>query len=132
MGDPVNDYAWFKLLLRAIGVLLLGFSIPSLIYSLWWLFSSVFLEDMGGSIAAVLTNILGTIVYEGVRTAIALYLLLGPERLIRFCLKDLADRCLNCGYPLVGITTPACPECGLSIPRRSSPTVPQSPPSPSG
>jgi hypothetical protein len=32
--NPMSDFAWFKLLIRAIGVLLIGLSIPMVLYTI--------------------------------------------------------------------------------------------------
>ena len=107
----MSEYAWFKLLVRAIGVFYLATAIPSVLSSIW---SSVqyWMEvgtDMYGFIAGS--------VYWVSQLGIALYLLLGGRRLIDFCLRDLKRCCPNCGYPTEGLTGPSCPECGARIGR---------------
>jgi hypothetical protein len=112
----MTEYAWFKLLVRGIGILLLGLSIPSLVTQVWWIITHL-VSDSPRSLLEILSSVLGGLAYSLVQAAIGTYLLIGAEGLIRHCLRGLSDRCLGCGYPLAGLNAAACPECGLSLTR---------------
>jgi hypothetical protein len=51
--------------------------------------------------------------------AIAVYMLLGGKRLVRFLLRGLPGvpgLCERCGYDIAGLEGGRCPECGAKVP----------------
>lgn len=127
----MSDYTWFKLLVRAIGVLLIGFGAPYFIATVWWGIAS--LRQDGGMLGAQFVIYSGfTILSTGLQSLFGLYLLFGGRWIIRYCLSDVRSRCVFCGYDLSGITSGVCPECGTPaappIPARRRPESP--PPTP--
>ena len=122
----MSDFGWFKLLIRALGVLFLGLAAPQLLRIL----ASVFIELVGarpglprGGWDPLLVN-LPSLVGYGVQTAIGYYLLVRGALLIEHCLRGVRGRCAACGYNLKGITGPECPECGTAIRRPMAPHPP--------
>ncbi len=111
------DNAWFRLLLRGIGILLIALSIPSVVqavlYAAQWTMTSMpagfGLENSWWiSIAALLVGGLSQAVF-------GIYLLFFGEGLIRRCLADTIGRCPVCQYDLKGKRTGKCPECGVDL-----------------
>jgi hypothetical protein len=116
----MTDYSWFRLLLKGIAVLLLGLSIPML---LWTLGALVAQRLASGGIGAVSLSVewLPSIIGYGSQAAIGLYLLLAGQQLIDYCLRGVRGRCPACGYNVEGLSTTNCPECATPIPRQSPP-----------
>jgi hypothetical protein len=115
----MNDPRWFKLLLRAIGILLLGLSLPavgSLVpYLTSQLDSNIYgapqpsSARMWASVAVYVTGVLG-------QALLGLYLLTGAPHLMRYCVRQVYSRCPGCDYDLAGVQG-GCPECGLGRPQ---------------
>jgi hypothetical protein len=119
----MSQYIWFKLLVRGIGILLIGLSLPWLTIGLGQLVEM--LADGhpfgGGYMIQVAMQALASVA----QFAFGAYLLFGGAPLIRYCMRDLHSRCAACGYDLAGVATAVCPECGVSVapsPRPESPT----------
>lgn len=122
----MNDRSWFRLLIRAIGLIMLGLSVPRLV-------------ALGVSVINSLREYQGTLpsgYLEGyalagaesaVQAAFGVYLLFFADGLIRLCLRDVGARCDNCQYSLVGVPGDRCPECGAPIRRSPVAPLPQSP-----
>src|SRR5262249_15396843 len=49
--------------------------------------------------------------------ALGVYLLLGGEKLIDRCLREVSHLCPACGYDLPGLKGSVCRECGATIPQ---------------
>lgn len=113
----MGDYAWFKLLVRAIGILLLGLSVPLIL----WTIGSILLEQFGYAYPGqrsgdlLLVRLPGVVGY-GAQAGMGVYLLFGAQQLIEMCIAGVRYRCAACGYDIVGIQTGLCPECGTGIP----------------
>lgn len=111
----MSDHAWFRLVVRAIGVLLLGLSVPMLVWDIGALI--VQLGNSGGADAgATMLYHVPTMAGYGAQAAIGLYLLMGGDALVRYCLKGVRGRCSGCGYDITATTTGRCPECGMAVP----------------
>jgi hypothetical protein len=110
----MSDYSWFRLLLRAIGVLLLGLSVPMLL----WTAGAAALTAASAGGRMSYEPLLAPVVAYGGQAAIGLYLLLGGQLLVDYCLQGVRGRCGGCGYDLSGLDAQVCPECGAPIPRR--------------
>lgn len=114
----MSDYAWFKLLVRGIGILLLGLSVPSLIR---WFGSVVIMWDAISPVATswslrqqLLFGLPGLLA-EGAQAAFGWYLLFRGEGVISRVLAEIHGRCAKCGYDLRGLNSNACPECNTPI-----------------
>lgn len=127
----MTEHAWFKLLLRALGILVCGFAVPSLLTQGGYLIQALassspiwpdeYYWAFGGGLAGSLAQ-----------AAIGLYLLFGGNWIINRCLKEVRNRCISCGYDLTASTADACPECGAPIlrPAPGRPAAPAPPEAP--
>jgi hypothetical protein len=111
----MSDPRWFKLLVRAIGVLVLAQAAPNVVATVGWLISMFTTAGPGGGdffdygMGAVL-SLVGT----ALELAIGVYLLRGAPALVRYCIRQVGRRCAACDYDLQGLGG-KCPECGLVI-----------------
>lgn len=116
----MNDFAWFKLVIRLVGVLLLGLAIPQLMTSLSplrnvWIQLTESVTMKGQSDVWVFAS-LAYAAAPLMQTAIGVYLLLGAPRLRAWCIQSVIGRCACCDYDVREITAPFCPECGSPLP----------------
>ena len=109
----MSDYSWFKLLVRAIGLLLVGLALPQVPVAVAWLIYA--LTEEGGGFSEWALRILPMFAGPALQIAFGLYLLLGAERLIARFIRDIRGHCACCGYDLASLTADKCPECGAAI-----------------
>lgn len=120
--------AWFRLLIRGLGVFFIGLSVPRLVETL---LNFVRLEGFSGwRLSDMLEYGVASAMGPLLQLGFGLYLLFMGEALIRRCLADLLDRCPACQYDIRATTTNLCPECGATLPPRRPTTPP--PASPDG
>lgn len=105
----MNDYTWFRLCVRLLGLIFLVVWLPELlqiiIQTLYVLFNTNSLESF--AVYAV-----GTVISRIALVVLAVYLLLGGNGFVRWCLRDIRDICGGCGYTLKDLMSNVCPECG--------------------
>jgi hypothetical protein len=112
----MKDYRWFKIMVRAFGLLLVGMSIPYLTSAIEYAFTVFGSGAMGSAsmfwprVAAYAVGALGQLL-------LGLYMLSGAPKFVRYCVDQADKRCIRCDYDLTGLAG-TCPECGLSIPPR--------------
>src|SRR5262249_55089189 len=126
----MTDYSWFKLLVRAIGLLLLGIGAPQLLSSIITICSRFLGGELQWQIMAPMY--VGLVAEGAAQMGFGLYLLLGPENLIARCLGGVRGRCAACGYDISTITTGICPECGTEFKASAGAPDVSGPPGPSG
>lgn len=107
---------WFTLLVRAIGLLVLGMTIPHVGTAVSTL--AIFFEPMFGAGAGTAKSYytivaVGTAGSTAASLAFAVYLLAGAPHIVRYCLRGADGRCPRCDYSLAG-SPDHCPECGWS------------------
>lgn len=117
---------WFRLVLKAIGILLLAWGLPELIayitgYVSWRLLD---IRSGGGYMGvepewlAVLLHILSPVV----QVLIGLYLLLDGKWLLDKIIPSNRPYCPECGYDLSESgNSAACSECGTALPNSPTP-----------
>ncbi len=114
---------WFRLVLKAIGVLLIGLTIPTLSEVTIFLLNSLLVgvtplfvpRSFGGTWLGVL-RVVGPIL----QFIFGLYLLLGGKWIVNLCIPSNRPYCPECGYDLSKATSANCPECGVKLPRDNS------------
>ncbi len=109
------DFTWFRLMIRGIGVLLLGLALPEFITLAVWFLQRPAIQVGGFSTASDLWSYVPGLIGILLKIGIALYLLFFAEGLIRRCLSDTIGRCPLCQYDLKGRRSGICPECGVDL-----------------
>jgi hypothetical protein len=126
----VSDYSWFKLLVRAIGLLLLGLALPAILvnagYIIWMKLDPTYSQVGGAQLLRYLPVILG----YGAQCILGFYLMLGAEPIIARCLRGVRGRCATCGYDISSLAASPCPECGTPF-TPLAPAGPNTPETPS-
>lgn len=111
---------WFRLLIKAIGVVMVGLSLPLLFQLVVFV---IFVQQTAqGGMPSGLGGAYWWLQvghYSGglVQAAIGLYLLFGGEWLVNTCIPSNRPYCPECGYDLSQSSAERCPECGVSMPR---------------
>lgn len=104
---------WFRLLIRALGVLFIGLSVPAIVSLAGGLASSLTSTNAAALGSSEWTMYyVGTGLGYGLEAGFGIYLLFFGEGLIRKCIADTLGRCAVCQYDLHGQTGDTCPECG--------------------
>lgn len=115
----MGDYAWFKLLIRGLGVMMLCFSAPAALNEgtrLGLMYLDVRGTMWSGESPMPLRTWLPSVVSHGLAVAFALYLLFGASGLIAHFIAEVKGKCPSCGHSLEGAIGPVCSECGGPIP----------------
>ncbi len=112
---------WFRLILKAIGILLLAFGVPDLIaYINNYIVQRVYMQNIGtpyGGIQPEWLAVLLHILAPFLQVLIGLYLLLDGKWLLERIIPSNRPYCPNCGYDLSESGQPqACSECGVELP----------------
>jgi hypothetical protein len=103
---------WFRLVIKAIGVLLLGFSIPEIVQVM----SYFLLVDWPSTGTFVSYNWIYGIIAPSLQTAIGAYLLIDGRWIIDKSIPSNRPYCPECGYDLSQSRGEKCPECGVTVP----------------
>ncbi len=130
------DYSWFRLLVRAIGILLIGLSLPHALMSTVHVIDTLLTGNWSQYGWSGYFGWVGSIVGLLLQAGFGFYLLSGGGRLVERCLRGVYGWCPHCGYDVRTIPAANCPECGSVLPGRAligAPTqmltaAPQEPP----
>lgn len=116
----MSEFAWFKLLVRLVGLLLMGLSVPMLM----WYIGRFLAASIPGSPARTSGsfnfewyNTLPAVLSYGAQAAFGAYLFFRGDWVIRKVLSEIHGRCAACGFDLSGTTGGSCPECNTPIRR---------------
>jgi hypothetical protein len=110
---------WFRLVLKAIGILIVCLNLPDLIYQIIYLCTRWQQSDplssgpTDGDLIAQLTWPISS----SLGCALGAYLLFGGKWLVDLCIPSNRPYCPGCGYELSNSTTAICPECGERLHR---------------
>lgn len=112
LKDPAN----FRLVIRAIGILILAMGVPQLIQMAYWAvqFALATPEARGGQTLSP-TNMIYYFVSPLASVMIGYYLLFGASGLIRHCIRESRETCAMCGHDNTGKAMERCPKCGEAI-----------------
>ena len=113
---------WFRLVLKAIGVLLIGFGLPGVAT----LLASVGYYTMYGDPYASVSGGIGMSGWyfwslfsahlgDVVQLGLGLYLLFGGRWIADLAIPSNRPYCPQCGYDISQSTGDRCPECGVPI-----------------
>lgn len=105
---------WFRLILKAIGVLVIALSAGEAVTFVW----TVFLEFRDSGLVPLWNSYVFAFgLGKLITLAIGFYLLLGGERLVNFCIPSNRAYCPNCGYDVSeSLFAKNCSECGVTLP----------------
>ena len=121
---------WFRLVIKAIGVLLVGFSLPTiwriafdLVGILWaYLMASDYsLSPYGHGYRFLQWLREGGLVVQFV---FGLYLFFGGKWIVNKVIPSNRPYCPECGYDLSKTRSAKCPECGTVLPPTNSAALP--------
>lgn len=115
---------WFRLVIRAIGILLIGLSLPALCQGIGFIVY-LFMESSGMPQSYTWIQ---TAYYGGgiAQASLGIYLIFGGTWIVDTCIPSNRPYCPDCGYDLShSVTSTMCPECGVSLPTLSP--APQQP-----
>jgi hypothetical protein len=116
----MSDFAWFKLMVRLVGILLIGLGLPMVLWHIGRL--------LAASVPSSPTHTSSSLQYElysvgpgllayGSQLLMGLYLLLKGDWVIQKVLAQINGRCAVCGYDLSGIKGSSCPQCNIPFKR---------------
>lgn len=109
---------WFRLVVKAIGLLLMGFSLTSLIPGTIHLVVSIvpFLSDevFGSGVIPLWFN-WPYFIGGAVQFAFGLYLFFGGKWIVNKVIPSNRRYCPECGYDLSKSNGANCPECGVAL-----------------
>lgn len=121
----VKHKTWFRLVLKAIGVLLLALGLPDLIQAGTLVVGYAYSGGYGFGGFGPLTDLdvllmtisSSNLITALVKTLIGIYLLLYGGLLLNLCIPSNRPYCPECGYELRGSVGVKCPECGCRLPQ---------------
>jgi hypothetical protein len=116
---------WFRLVLKAIGVLLVGLSLPDVFTTVLRVVYVTTDDQFSANLATPQWWTWGSFAAPLLQFAFGLYLFFGGGWVVIKAIPSNRPYCPDCGYPLNNLSGPErCPECGAALPR--NPPAPQS------
>lgn len=108
---------WFRLVIKAIGVLVIALSLPDAFHGVVYLLYRVSSGNsvLGGSLISVIA-----LTSPLIGCALGAYLFVGGKWIIEKAIPSNRPYCPECGYDLSKATSANCPECGVKLPRDNS------------
>jgi hypothetical protein len=117
----VKHKTWFRLVVKAIGITLLGFAAPELVDRIaTYIAYRVQQQSWGTPLPypewlGSLLHVLGPLL----QTAAGAYLLFGGDWLVNKAIPSNRPYCPECGYDLSKNSNDRCPECGVALANES-------------
>jgi hypothetical protein len=122
---------WFRLVLKAVGVLLVGLSLPAVLTGVIGVLELI--REMLG--VAPGDGALERLRYDWpwalgscAQAAMGFYLVFGGTWLVDRCIPSNRPYCPECGYDTSGAAGSICPECGVQLPTGVTAGEPSNPP----
>ncbi|MEE8154231.1 MAG: hypothetical protein V3T53_04645 [Phycisphaerales bacterium] len=117
---------WFRLVLKAIGVLLIGFAasgVATLFTNVGYLamYGDPFGVGGGRTTNWIYWQFMSPHVGDLVQLGLGLYLLFGGRWIADVAIPSNRPYCPECGYDIAEATGKCCPECGVQIVSRGTP-----------
>lgn len=119
---------WFRLVLKAIGVLLIALGLPQfigiMIQSIYFaIIGASALGFGGGGVLEMLSWNLHTLVIGLLQTILGFYLFFGGKWIVNLCIPSNKTYCPECGYDMGRSGSVTCPECGVRVRAVEAPPV---------
>lgn len=105
---------WFRLVLKAIGVLLVGFALPEILDRSTGFIDYAFIQQRWDRNLVTLL-VVGTAA-PLLQAALGLYLFFGGDWVVNKAIPSNRPYCPECGYELSRAPGARCPECGVAKP----------------
>jgi predicted RNA-binding Zn-ribbon protein involved in translation (DUF1610 family) len=104
----------FRLLLKAVGVLLFVQGVAVLISQMGWMLNMILqgVSSGGGSSELVYSLVILGYVFQA---GVGLYLFFDGKWVVNKAIPSNRPYCHECGYELTGVVGDACPECGQPL-----------------
>lgn len=112
---------WFRLVIKAIGVLLIGFALNHVVQFVIQLTYVYLYDPFGSSGIFPLQGVWWTMQYLPpalgalAQLIVGLYLFFGGGWIVNKVVPSNPRYCPECGYDLSKSTAPNCPECGTEV-----------------
>lgn len=113
---------WFRLVLKAIGVLLLGLGTPNVIGPVVSVIGGV-VTGAGWAGWGYQWFYVGEAMGGALQVAFGLYLLAGGNWIINRVIPSNRPYCPDCGYDITNARGERCPECGVMLRRANDRAV---------
>lgn len=114
--------AYFRLALKAVGVLLIGQNAPAIFERVaFYIEYNIQRQPLTATATYEWLELALQIVGPTLGMVFGLYLLLGGERIVRLVMPTATPHCSECGYDLTGLLGEQCPECGAAIHQDAEP-----------
>jgi hypothetical protein len=116
---------WFRLVVKAIGVLLIGISLPGIGQFVG--FVLYMLTDFGRTtFSSNEFRWMQTMYYAGalMQCLLGVYLFFGGQWIVNRCIPSNRSYCPECGYNLSNARGARCSECGVTLPADILPIAP--------
>jgi hypothetical protein len=107
---------WFRLVIKAIGVLFVGMSIPTVAAGIANLNSMFSSRSFSGYVQALMVQAVW-LCGSFLQLALGLYLFFGGKWIVDRAIPSNRPYCPECGYDLSKSNGTVCPECGVTLPR---------------
>lgn len=112
---------WFRLVLKAIGILLIAMSLPALGQAVGALAYALMDTSMNLSFPDNYWVVQASFYAGGLaQFAFGLYLILGGKWIVDRAIPSNRPYCPECGYDMSRTQGARCPECGVELPRDSA------------
>ena len=125
---------WFRLVLKAVGLLLIGLGIPEVLRNTigimdllamhgGWTFYTSYSTTMtpGTGVSSPYWILFLQALPDLVQIAMGLYLLIGGKWLLNKIIPSNRPYCTECGYDLSKNESATCPECGVVVIQYTNP-----------
>lgn len=111
----MNPATFFRLSVRAIGVLLIGMNIASPVWFVQSIVQALRIGEFGAFDEFTTATVwVFNFVTHFAGLAFGVYLTFFANGLIRACVRDAMGRCGVCGQDLRGVSAEKCPQCGAA------------------
>lgn len=107
---------WFRLVLQAIGVLLVGLSLPDVFTTVLRVIYIATDDQFSANIGTPQWWTWGSFVAPMLQFAFGLYLMCGGGWILNKIIPSNRAYCPECGYDLTRSKSERCPECGVTLP----------------
>ncbi|HWB18761.1 MAG TPA: hypothetical protein VG711_00550 [Phycisphaerales bacterium] len=110
---------WFRLVLKAIGVLLACLGLPQVVSGGLRTLALLTYQSFGMPSppwSQIMYYVAPEFAAGTLQAFLGTYLFFGGRWIVEKCIPSNRPYCPNCGYELKSLTSSLCPECGIVLP----------------